>query len=63
MASALFGVEGLQVTDVQAGPGGVLGSMGGHRVPAAAACPECAMISDRVHESVVTRARARAPGR
>jgi transposase len=56
-ASALFGVEGLQVTDVQAGPGGVLEVWAVTGYPAAAACPECGMVSDRVHETVVTRPR------
>ena len=56
-ASALFGVEGLQVTDVQAGPGGALEVWAVTGYPGAAACPDCGTVSDRVHETVVTRPR------
>jgi transposase len=56
-ASALFGVEGLRVTDVQAGPGGVLEIWAVTDDPAAAACPDCGTVSGRVHETVVTRPR------
>ena len=56
-ASALFGVEGLQVTDVQAGPGGGMEVWAVTDYPAAAACPDCGTVSDRVHETVVTRPR------
>ena len=44
-ASALFGVEGLRVTDVQAGPGGVLEVWAVTDYPAAAACPDCGTVS------------------
>jgi hypothetical protein len=54
-ASALFGIEGLQVIDAQAGPGGVLEVWAVTDYPAAAACPGCGTVSDRVHEIVVTR--------
>ena len=55
-ASALFGVEGLRVTDVQAGPGGVLEVWAVTDYPAAAACPGCGTVSSRVHELVLARA-------
>jgi transposase len=56
-ASALFGVEGLRVTDVQAGPDGALEVWAVTDCPAAAACPECGTVSSRVHELVLTRPR------
>ena len=56
-ASALFGVEGLRVTDVQAGPDGVLEVWAVTDYPAAAACPECGTASGRVHETVLARPR------
>ncbi|MGO9078575.1 MAG: hypothetical protein ACLQDY_05980 [Streptosporangiaceae bacterium] len=56
-ASALFGVEGLQVTDVQAGPDGMLAAWAGTDYPAAAACPDCGTVSGKVHETVLTRPR------
>jgi len=56
-ASALFGMEGLRVTDAQAGPGGVLEVWAGSDYPAAAACPECGTVSHRVHETVLARPR------
>lgn len=56
-ASALFGVEGLRVTDVQAGSDGALEVWAVTDYPAAAACPECGTVSDRVHETVLTRPR------
>jgi len=56
-ASALFGMEGLRVTDVQAGPGGVLEVWAVTDYPAAAACPECGTVSGRVHETVLARPR------
>ncbi len=56
-ASALFGVEGLRVTDAQAGPDGVLEVWAVTDYPAAAACPECGMVSARVHETVLARPR------
>jgi len=56
-ASALFGVEGLQITGVQAGPGGALEVWAVTDYPAAAACPECGTVSGRVHETVLARPR------
>ena len=43
-ASALFGVEGLQVTDVQAGPGGAVEVWAVMDWPGAAACPDCGTV-------------------
>jgi transposase len=56
-ASALFGLEGLQVTDVEPGPDGALAVWAVTDHPGAAACPECGVVSDRAHETVVTRPR------
>jgi transposase len=56
-ASALFGVEGLQVTDVQAGPDGALEVWAVTDYPAAAACPDCGIVSGKVHETVLARPR------
>ena len=56
-ASALFGVEGLRVADVQAGPGGAVEVWTVTDWPAAAACPDCGTASSRPHETVVTRPR------
>jgi transposase len=56
-ASALFGVEGLRVTDAQAGPGGALEVWAVTDWPSAAACPDCGAISDRPHETVLVRPR------
>jgi transposase len=56
-ASALFGVEGLRVADVQAGPGGAVEVWAVTDWPAAAACPDCGTVSSRLHETVVTRPR------
>ena len=56
-ASALFGVEGLRVTDAQAGPGGALEVWAVTDWPSAAACPDCGALSDRPHETVVARPR------
>jgi transposase len=56
-ASALFGVEGLQVTGVEAAPGGGIDVWVVTSGEAAAACPDCGTVSDRVHETVVTRPR------
>jgi len=56
-ASALFGVEGLRVADVQAGPGGAVEVWTVTDWPAAAACPDCGTVSSRLHETVVTRPR------
>ena len=56
-ASALFGVEGLQVTGVEAVPDGGIEVWAVTACEAAAACPDCGAVSDRVHETVVTRPR------
>ena len=56
-ASALFGVEGLQVSGVEAAPDGGIEVWVVTACEAAAACPECGTVSDRVHETVVTRPR------
>jgi hypothetical protein len=56
-ASALFGVQGLQVTDVEAAPDGGIEVWVVTACAAAAACPDCGTASDRVHETVVTRPR------
>ena len=56
-ASALFGVEGLRVTDAQAGPDGALEVWAVTDYPAAAACPDCGTVSHRVHERVLARPR------
>jgi hypothetical protein len=44
-ASALFGVEGLQVTGVEAAPGGGIEVWAVTDCEAAAACPECGTVS------------------
>ena len=56
-ASVLFGVEGLQVTDAQAGPDGTLEvwAVTGHL--ATAACPDCGTVSGRRHDTVLARPR------
>ena len=53
----LFGVEGLQVTDAQAGPGGTLEVWAVTDYPAAAACPDCQAVSARRHDTVLARPR------
>ena len=53
----LFGVEGLQVTDVQAGPDGTLEVWAVTDYPAAAACPDCGTVSARRHDTVLARPR------
>jgi transposase len=53
-ASALFGVAGLQVIDVEAGPGSVQCVWAATDHPDAAACPGCGTVATRVHEWVVT---------
>ena len=61
MASALFGVDGVTVTEVEREPGGRLTVWA--RVTRPAACPRCGTAAGRVHEYVVTRPRdARACG-
>jgi transposase len=52
-ASVLFGVEGLQVTDVQALPDGTLEVWAVTDYPAAAACPDCGTVSARRHDTVL----------
>jgi transposase len=54
-ASALFGVEGLRVTDVDTGPGGAAEVWAVTDLPGAACCPGCGIVSSRVHETVVAR--------
>jgi len=56
-ASALFGVDGLQVAGVEAAPDGGIEVWAVTGYEAARACPECGTVSDRVHERVVTRPR------
>jgi transposase len=56
-ASALFGVEGMQVTDVHAGPDGAVEVWAVTDYPAAAGCPGCGTVSHRAHETVVARPR------
>jgi len=56
-ASVLFGVEGLQVIDAQAGPDGTVTVWVVTDYPGAAACPDCGTVSARPHDRVVTRPR------
>jgi transposase len=56
-ASVLSGVEGLQVTDAQAGPDGMLEAWAVTGHPAAAACPDCGTVSARRHDTVLARPR------
>src|SRR6266446_648638 len=56
-ASVLFGVEGLQVIDAQAGPDGTVTVWVVTDHPGAAACPGCGTVSARPHDRVVTRPR------
>ncbi len=53
----LFGVEGLQVIDAQAGPDGTVTVWVVTDHPGAAACPGCGTVSARPHDRVVTRPR------
>ena len=57
IASALFGVEGLQVVEAEAETDGTLTvwAVTGHR--GAASCPDCGTRADRVHERVLARPR------
>ena len=57
MASALFGVVGLRVTEAGPGASGTLEvrAVTGH--PAAGVCPDCATPARRVHEYVLARPR------
>jgi transposase len=52
-ASALFGVAGLRVTDADARPDGVVEVWAVTDCAGAGACPDCGMVSSRVHERVV----------
>jgi transposase len=56
-ASVLFGVEGLQVIDAEAGPDGAVTVWVTTDHPGAAACPDCGTISGRRHDLVMTRPR------
>ena len=56
-ASALFGVAGLQVTSVEAASDGGIEVWAVTSWEAARTCPDCGTVSDRVHETVVTRPR------
>jgi transposase len=58
----LFGVEGLQVIDAEAGPDGVVTVWAVTDCPGAAACPDCGTVSARPHELVVTCPRDVARG-
>ena len=53
----LFGVEGLQVIDAEPGPDGTLEVWAVTDYPAAAACPDCGMVSARRHDTVLARPR------
>jgi transposase len=57
MASALFGVEGLRVTDAEREADGSLTVWVVTDHPGAAACPDCGVTAGRVHEQVLTRPR------
>ena len=56
-ASALFGVEGLRVADVEREADGTVTVWVVTDHPGAAACPDCGTVSGRVHEYVLTRPR------
>ena len=53
----LFGMEGLQVTDAQAGPDGTLEVWAVTDYPAAAVGPDCGTVSVRRHDTVLARPR------
>ncbi len=57
MASALFGVDGLQVIEADAEPDGSVTVWVVTDRPGAAVCPECGTRSVRVHEQVLARPR------
>ncbi len=61
-ASVLFGVEGLQVTDAESGPGGTVEVWAVTDHAAASACPDCGTVAGRVHEQVLTQPRDVARG-
>jgi hypothetical protein len=56
-ASALFGVEGLQVIEAEAEADGAVTVWAVTDHPGAAVCPDCETRSGRVHEYVLTRPR------
>jgi transposase len=56
-ASSLFGVEGLRVFDAEREAGGPVTVWVVTDHPDAASCPDCGMVSGRVHEHVLTRPR------
>ncbi len=56
-ASALFGVEGLQVIEAEAEADGSVTVWAVTDHLGAAACPGCGTVSERVHEYVLTRPR------
>jgi transposase len=53
-ASALFGVAGLRVTDVESGPDGAVEVWAVTDFPGPARCPDCGTESSRVHDLAVT---------
>jgi transposase len=55
MASALFGIDGVTVTEVEPGPGGRVAVWA--RACGPAVCLRCGTVSEQVHEYVVTRPR------
>jgi hypothetical protein len=57
IASALFGVEGLQVVEAESEADGTLTvwAVTGH--PGAAVCPGCGARAERVHQHVLARPR------
>jgi transposase len=57
MASALFGVEGLQVIEAEAEANGTVTVWAVTDHPLAVVCPECGAVSGAVHEYVLTRPR------
>src|SRR5512140_3518597 len=56
-ASVLFGVAGLRVTDAEEAADGTVEVWAVTDCEAVRACPDCGMVSDQVHETVVTRPR------
>lgn len=52
-ASALFGVAGLRVTDADSRPDGVVEVWAVTDCEGPGACPDCGVVSSRVHETVV----------
>ena len=62
-ASALFGVEGLQVVEASTEPDGSVTVWVATDSPGAAACPDCGTVSGRVHEYLLTRPRDLRRGR